>query len=92
MKRMINRTTLTTNRLMLGGAALTAAAFLFNLRDVIGLLVGHFHITMATAFVIISLILENSVWLMWVFPYIIPVEVTVQVLVAVFGVTFAAAW
>jgi hypothetical protein len=89
---MINRTSLITNRLMLGGAALTAAAFLFNLRDVIALLVGHFHVSMATAFVIISLILENSVWLMWVFPYIIPVEVTIQVLVAVFGITFAAAW
>jgi hypothetical protein len=92
MKRMINRTTLITNRLMLGGAALTAAAFLFNLRDVTALLVGHFHVTMATAFVIISLIVDGSAWLMWVFPYIIPVEVTVQVLIAVFGVAFAAAW
>ncbi len=89
---MINRTTLITNRLMLGGAALTAAAFLFNLRDAIALLVGHFHVTMATAFVIISLIVDGSAWLMWVFPYIIPVEVTVQVLIAVFGVAFAAAW
>jgi hypothetical protein len=92
MKRMINRTTAISNRLMLGGAALTAAAFLFNMRDAIALLVGHFHVTMATAFVILSLILEGSAWLMWVFPYIIPVEVTIQILVAVFGLSFAAAW
>lgn len=89
---MINRMTLTNNRLMLGGAALAAAVFLFNLRDAIALVVGHFHITMATAFVIISLILEGSAWLMWVFPYMIPVEVTVQILVAIYGITFAAAW
>jgi hypothetical protein len=92
MKPMINRMTLTNNRLMLGGAALAAAAFLFNLRDAIALVVGHFHITMATAFVIVSLILEGSAWLMWVFPYMIPVEVTVQILVAIYGITFAAAW
>ncbi|HEY1421359.1 MAG TPA: hypothetical protein VGG90_11720 [Candidatus Dormibacteraeota bacterium] len=78
--------------LMLGAAALATSGFLFTLKDSVALLVGHFGVTMATAFVICSLILENSVWLSWVFPYIIPVEITVQVLVAVFGLGFAAAW
>jgi hypothetical protein len=86
-------------RVMIGNRALAIAApaaaatvFLLTLRDAGGLMVGYFGITMATAFLILSLMLENSVWLMWVFPWFIPVEVTVATLVAIYGLTFAAAW
>jgi hypothetical protein len=78
--------------LMFAGPAVATVAFLFNLRDALALVVAHFHVTMATAFVIISLVLENSVWLMWVFPWIIPATATIEFLVALFSVSFAAAW
>jgi hypothetical protein len=75
--------------MVLIGAALMVVPVLFAH---VAWLVGYFHISYATAFVIISLIIEGSPWLFWVFPWIIPVEVTVEVLIAVFGVAVAAGW
>jgi hypothetical protein len=78
--------------LLLGGAALATSEFVFHLRDVVAMIVNHFGVSMAVAFVICSLILENSVWLMWVFPYMIPFAATVEILAAAFGVAFVAGW
>jgi hypothetical protein len=78
--------------MLVGGAALAALPLLLNLRDSVAYLVGYLHIGYATAFVIISLILEGSPWLMWVFPWAIPVEATVMYVVAIFGISVCAGW
>ncbi len=80
------------SRAMVGAAALAVVPFLFHLNDVIGLVINHFGLTYATAFVIVSLIVEGSWWVAIWFPYIIPVEVTVQILVAIFGIGYAIGW
>jgi hypothetical protein len=78
--------------LMLGGAALTAALLLINLRDSVALIVAHFPISWSAAILIISLILDGS-WLLYLwFPYVAPAGVTIQVLIALFGVSVAAGW
>lgn len=80
------------SRAMLGMAALAAVPFLFHLNDAIGLVINHFGLTYSTAFVIVSLIVEGSWWVAIWFPYIIPVQVTVEILVAVFGIGYAVGW
>jgi hypothetical protein len=76
----------------LGATALAAATSLLNLRDSIGLVIGHFHLEYATAFFIVSLITEGSWYVALWFPWILPVEITVQVLVAIFGIGYAVFW
>jgi hypothetical protein len=80
------------SRALVGTAALAAVPFLFHLNDALGLVVNHFGLTYATAFVIVSLIVEGSWWVAIWFPYIIPVEVTVEILVAVLGIGYAVGW
>jgi hypothetical protein len=77
---------------VLGGAGLAAIPLLLTLRDSAFLVIGHFHVTMQVAALVVTLVLEGSSWLMWVFPWIIPVEVTVQILVALFGIAYAIGW
>jgi hypothetical protein len=95
-ERMINLTSAMIDRhfrtLMFGGAVLGAVAFLVNLRDVVALIVGHFGVGLQTAFLIIALITDGSVWLMWVFPYMIPFTITIEGLVGIFGVAWVAGW
>jgi len=93
---MNNLSATTTDRhlriLILGGAALTAAALLLNLRDAMALLISHFNIPWQTAIFICTLLLDGS-WLLYVwFPYIAPVGVTVQVLIYIMGLSAAAGW
>jgi hypothetical protein len=76
----------------LGATGLAAVPSLLNLRDSIGQLIGHFHLEYATAFLIVSLITEGSWWVALWFPYILPVEVTVQILIAIFGIGYAVFW
>ena len=80
------------SRAMVGAAGLAAVPFIFHLNDAIGLVVNHFGLTYATAFVIVSLIVEGSWWVAIWFPYIIPVEITVEILVAVLGIGYAVGW
>lgn len=75
-----------------GGAALMAVPVLLHLSNLVPYLVGYFHISYATAFVILSLIIEGSPWLFWVFPWIIPEVATLDVLIAILGVSAAAGW
>jgi hypothetical protein len=92
---MINLTRTMTGRLrtlMFAGGALASVAFLVNLKDGVALLIGHFGVTWSTALFIVSLVLDGSWVIACFFPYIIPVEITVQVLVAIFGVAYAAGW
>jgi hypothetical protein len=77
---------------VLGGAALAAIPLLLNLRDSAFFVIGHFHVSMQTAALVVTLVLEGSAWLMWVFPWIVPVEITVQILVAMFGIAYAVGW
>jgi hypothetical protein len=76
----------------LGATALASAPSLLYLRDSIAQLIGHFHLEYATALFIVSLITEGSWWVVVWFPYVLPVEVTVQVLVAIFGIGYAVFW
>jgi hypothetical protein len=75
-----------------GGAALVAVPALIHLSNLVPYLVGYFHLTYGTAFLIITLLLEGSPWLYWVFPWIIPELATVDVLIAILGVSAAAGW
>jgi hypothetical protein len=77
---------------MLSVAAAAAVPFLFNLSASMGEVVNHFGLTYAVAFTIVSLIVEGSWWVAIWFPYIIPVEVTVEILVAVLGIGYAVGW
>jgi hypothetical protein len=77
---------------MLGASAVAAVPFFFNLRDAIALVIAHFGLTYATAFVIVSLIVEGSWWVAIWFPYIIPAQITVEILVAWFGIGYAVGW
>jgi hypothetical protein len=78
--------------LVAGGAALMAVPALIHLAGSVPYLVGYFHLTYATAFLIITLVLEGSPWLFWVFPWIIPEVATLDVLIAILGVSAAAGW
>lgn len=77
---------------MLSVTAAAAVPFLFNLSASIGEVINHFGLTYAVAFAIVSLIVEGSWWVAIWFPYIIPAEVTVQILVAIFGIGYAVGW
>lgn len=77
---------------MLGAATVAAVPFLYNLNTVIGQVVEHFGLSYSTAFVVVSLVVEGSWWISVVFPYIIPVEVTVEILAAVLGIGYAVGW
>jgi len=68
------------------------AAPLLALTSPSGALVAHFHIARAVAATIITLIVTGSWELVFLFPWIIPVEVTVQSLVAAFGAAYAIGW
>jgi hypothetical protein len=55
-------------------------------------LVGHFNISWAVAWGIVNLIAEGS-WVIAVFyPWIIPVEATVDLIIAISGLGVAAGW
>lgn len=77
---------------MLSVAVAAAVPFVFNLSASAGELINHFGLTYAVAFAIVSLIVEGSWWVAVWFPYIIPVEVTVEILIAVLGIGYAVGW
>lgn len=77
---------------ILGTVAIAAIPFLFNLDASVGQVINHFGLTYAVAFTVVSLIVEGSWWVAIWFPYIIPVEITVEILVAVLGIGYAVGW
>jgi hypothetical protein len=74
------------------GAVLTIGLLLLDGGPAIAALAGHFSVSYGFALYIVYLVVEGAWWVAIWFPWIIPVEVTVQVLVAVFGIAFAAGW
>ncbi|MBX6357952.1 MAG: hypothetical protein IRZ05_19130 [Micromonosporaceae bacterium] len=74
--------------------ALAAAvvAPLAVLASPIGRLIDHFHVTYDVAALIVSLITAGSWELALLFPWVIPVEVTVEALIAIFGAAYAIGW
>ena len=78
--------------MVVGGAAVMAVPVLLHLSNLAPYLVGYFHLSWGTAFLIISLVMEGSPWLFWVFPWIIPEVATIDVLIAILGVSAAAGW
>lgn len=68
------------------------AAPLLALTSPTGALVAHFGITRAVAATIVTLIVTGSWEIYFLFPWIIPVEVTVQALIAAFGAAYAIGW
>lgn len=77
---------------VVGGAVLAALPLLLHVRDAAPWVIGYFHLGYGTAFMIVTLILEGSPWLMWVFPWAIPEVATIQFLVAVFGISVCVGW
>jgi hypothetical protein len=75
-----------------GGAALTIGLLLLERGPAVAALAGYFHLSYGFALYIVYLVVEGAWWVAIWFPWIIPVEVTVQVLIAVFGIAFAAGW
>ena len=78
--------------MLAGGAFLAALPILLNLRDSVPYLAGHFHLGISTAALIVTLIIEGSPWLYWVFPWAIPEIATVDFLIAVFGFSVCVGW
>lgn len=92
---MVNRYAIASRHPRIAAAVVAAVgpvASLVILRDSVAQLIGHFHLEYATAFLIVSLITEGSWWVLLWFPYIAPVQITVEVLVAIFGFTTAVFW
>jgi len=75
-----------------GGAALAALPLLLNLRESVPYLAGYLHISISTAALIVTLILEGSPWLFWVFPWAIPEIASVDYVIAVFGFSVCVGW
>ncbi len=58
-----------------------------------GQLISHFHLTRAVAVAIINLIATGGFWaIAMLYPFIVPVEITLQTLVRAFGTAYAIGW
>jgi hypothetical protein len=76
-----------------GNTALAAAvAPLLAVVSPVARLANHFGITDALAATIVTLIINSSWEIALFFPYVIPVEATVGVLVTAFGFGYAVVW
>lgn len=92
---MVNLVSTATRRvrgMLAGGAVLAALPTLLNLRDSVPYLAYHFQIGISTAALLVTLIIEGSPWLYWVFPWAIPEIATVDFLIAVFGFSVCVGW
>ncbi|HKG51209.1 MAG TPA: hypothetical protein VKB14_12280 [Actinomycetales bacterium] len=74
-------------------AVILAATLALLPLGAIGRIVGHFHVTREVAAVIVNLIVSGAAWeLAILYPFIIPVEITIKGMIAFLGVTYAIGW